>query len=118
MLLDDGVVTIWAAQNTAQPGELPQNSYTKRVYMSYYGQKKVGLQRFWAAQAHNSRADLLIRIQRCGAISTAHRCKLAPSLDIQTAGWYKILQVQHLLDEDGLPASELTLERIDNIESP
>ena len=32
--------------------------------------------------------------------------------------FYKILQVQHLLDEDGQPVTDLTLERVSVIDEP
>lgn len=118
MLLDGGIATIWRYQNTAENGEQPAPSWKNQIFASYYGDKTVGLQRYWTAQAHDDRADLLIEIQRCSAISTADRCVLQPVLDEAAAGPYKILQVQHLLNADGQPVTDLTLERIESLESP
>ena len=118
MLLDAGIATIWRGMNTASPGGLPVTEYTQQYFASYYGDKAVGVQRYWTARAHDDRADLLIEIQRNAGISTADRCQLQPALDEAAAGLYKILQVQHLLDSDGQPVTDLTLERIDSLESP
>lgn len=118
MLLDSGIAAIFRYANSAQPGEMPQPSWQNQVFASYYGDKTVGIQRYWTAAAHDDRADLLIEIQRCSAVSTADRCMLQPVLDEAAAGLYKIIQVQHLLDEDGQPVTDLTLERIDSLESP
>ena len=118
MLLDAGIATIWRGMNTASPGGLPVTEYTQQYFASYYGDKTVGIQRYWTAQAHDDRADLLIEIQRNAGISTADRCQLQPVFDEAAAGFYKILQVQHLLDGDGQPVTDLTLERIDSLESP
>lgn len=118
MLLDSGIATIWRGTNTAQPGALPVIKYDQNYFASYYGEKTVGVQRYWTAQAHDDRADLLIEIQRNAGISTADRCQLQPAFDAAAAGYYKILQVQHLVDDDGQPVTDLTLERIDSLESP
>lgn len=118
MLLDSGIATIWMPENTSDPGEMPTEIYSNQFFQSYYGDKTVGVQRFWTAKAHDDRADFLIEIQRNAGISTAFRCELVPYLDIEMAGYYKIIQVQHVLDENGEPRTDLTLERIDAIDQP
>lgn len=112
VLLDSGVAYIWRGRNTAPAGEMPVIEYDTLRAKSYYGEKTVGITRFWTAQAHDGRADLLIEVQRHSSISTADRCELRPVLDPEAAGMYKIIQVQHLMDEDGQPVTDLTLERI------
>lgn len=111
MLLDAGIAIIWRGVNIAIPGSMPVVEYTQQYFASYYGDKTVGVQRYWTAQAHDDRADLLIEIQRNAGISTADRCQLQPAYDEAAAGMYKILQVQHTLDKDGQPVTDLTLER-------
>lgn len=118
MLLDSGIATIYQYDNTAQQGQMPQPSWQTKLFESYYGDKTVGIKRYWTAVAHDDKADLLIEIQRCSAVTTADRCLLQPVLDEAAAGPYKIIQVQHLLDEDGQPVTDLTLERIESLESP
>lgn len=118
MLLDSGIATIYRYANSAQPGEMPQPSWDTQVFASYYGDKTVGIQRYWTASAHDDQADMMIEIQRCAAITTADRCILQPVLDEAAAGPYKIIQVQHVVDDDGLPMTDLTLERIESLESP
>lgn len=118
MLLDSGIATIYQYNNTAQSGQMPQPSWETQVFASYYGNKTVGIQRYWTAAAHDDQADMLIEIQRCDAVTTADRCVLQPVLDKAASGPYKIIQVQQLLDEDGQPVTDLTLERIESLESP
>ena len=118
MLLDSGIATIFRYSNIAQPGQMPHPSWQNQIFASYYGDKTAGIQRYWTAKAQDDRADLLIEIQRCSAVSTAVRCVLQPVLDEAAAGPYKIIQVQQLLDEDGQPVTDLTLERIESLESP
>lgn len=117
MNLDSGIATIYAPVNTAEKGNLPVLSYTREVFKSYYADRTVGINRYYKAKDFDNQADLLIRIQRKG-ISTACRCRLEPSLDVELEGFYKILMVQHIVDDDGQPATELTLERIENLDEP
>ena len=118
MRLDSGIATIWRAELTSSPGEMPRESFTQEYFKSYYGDKTVGFARYWTAKAHDSQATFLVEIQRNAGITTADRCQLAPYLDLEVAGYYKILQVQHLEDDNGLPVTDLTLERIDCIDEP
>lgn len=116
MTLDSGVATVWRGRNAAPAGALPNYVYDKKITSSYYADKTVGLQRFWTAKAHDDRADLLVEIERCSAISAAEdQCEIAPYMDLDAAGMYKILQVQQVTDNDGLPKTDLTLQRIEVI---
>lgn len=118
MLLDGGIATIWKPVDVSEPGGMPKVRYTEKYFQSYYGEKTVGINRYWTAQAHDSRADILIEIQRNAGISTNDRCQLTPFFDSAEAAYYKIVQCQHVLDEDNLPMTDLTLERIDDIDEP
>ena len=118
MLLDSGIAVIWRGRNVSSAGSKPVIAYDQEYYKSYYGDKAVGISRYWTAKAQDDRADLLIEIQRNAGISTADRCQLHPSLDTAAAGYYKILQVQQITDEDGQPVTDLTLERLDAIDEP
>ena len=116
MLLNAGIATIWRAVNTAPAGDMPDMQYTQQYFQSFYGDKTVGITRFWTAKAHDDQADFLIEIQRNSGIKTSDRCQLEPNFDEGNAGYYRILQVQHLLNDDGLPVTDLTLERIEAID--
>lgn len=118
MLLDSGTATIWRKETRSLPGEMPKGTYTEEVFRSYYGDKTVGFARYATAKAQDMRADLLIEIQRCGGINTADRCQLISYGDTGISGYYKIIQCQHRNNEDGLPVTDLTLERIDSIDQP
>lgn len=118
MLLDAGIATIWRGRNTAEPGYKPVMVYDCLYFQSYYGEKTVGITRYWTAQAHDGQADVLVEIQRNAGISTGDRCQLCPYYDSAQEGYYKILQVQQVTDEDGQPMTDLTLERIDAIDEP
>lgn len=116
MLLDDGIATIRRKVNVAPPGDKPFYEFDD-YFVSYYGEKTVGINRYWAAKSHDDQADFLIEIQRNGGIRTADICHIEPFKDIPAGGMYKIIQVQHVLDENQLPMTDITLERIDGVES-
>lgn len=115
MLLDSGVATIRRGTNTAPAGAKPAYDYSD-YFVSCYGEKTVGVNRYWAAKAHDDQADFLVEIQRNGGIRTSDICVLEPFMDAPATGPYRIIQVQHLLDEDGQPVTDLTLERIDGVD--
>lgn len=115
MLLDSGIVKIRRGKNISPAGAKPEYQY-EDYFESYYGEKTVGINRYWAAKAHDDQADFLIEIQRNGGIRTSDICYLGPFMDAPARGQYKIIQVQHVIDEDGLPMTDLTLERIDGVE--
>lgn len=118
MLLDSGEAAIWRRDGETEPGAMPTDDYSTELFKSCYGEKTVGFSRYWTAQAHDRKANLLIEIQRCGKVDTADRCELVSYMDDGADGWYSIIQVQHVTNEDGLPMTDLTLERIDGNDEP
>lgn len=117
MLLDSGLLSVFQAENTAEKGEKPKLEYTKKIFESYYADKTVGVSRFWTAKAQDNQIDLLLRIQRNAHVSPIHRCLVQDFSDEAINGWYKILQAQQITDEDGLPATELSLQRIEGADN-
>ncbi len=116
MRRDAGIATIYAKRETAEAGLMPAPVWDTVKATSYYASRTVGMARYWTAQGHNDQVDLLIRIDRNAAISTRDRVILSPFTIETPGGWYKILQVQHITDEDGLLATELSLERLDDLD--
>ena len=113
MLLNDGKATVSRRTNTASAGSMPIYNDVP-FYESMFGNKTVGISRYWTAKANDRQADLLIQVQRNGAIRVNNICELESFKDDGLSGAYEIIQVQHLVDEDGLEKTDLTLERIEN----
>lgn len=105
MLLSDGIVTIYRQEITSSPGDMPKYEWIP-FWRSYFGNKTVGITRYYTAMEHNDQVDLLIEVQRNTKISAA-----TDRAEIDGI-YYRITQVQHLLDDDGLPMTDLSLERI------
>lgn len=106
MLLDSGILKLYRLVNTAPNGNMPNE---KLVYVdsAYYGERTVGYNRQYAAKAVNESVDKLIRIWRDESISAGMYVLLEDS------NQYQIDFVQHLLDDDGLKVTDLTLSRLE-----
>lgn len=116
MRRDAGIATVYAKRETSAAGLMPAPVWDVMRCQSYYAARTVGMSRYWTAQGHNDQIDLLIRIDRNAAISTRDRVYLSPFTVETLGGWYKILQVQHITDDDDLLATELSLEKIEDID--
>jgi hypothetical protein len=103
-MFNDGQVEIYQLTNTALAGDIPK---WRLDYLAafWYEERTVGVTRYSAALKTEVRIDMMIRIWRDKSITTAHICKID---DVQ----YRIYQVQHSLNEDGLEVTDLSLERL------
>lgn len=109
MLLDAGVCEICSLTNVQAPGRMPVEKLVK-VAESYFGERTVGYGRFYAAQGVNERVDLLIRVLRMPEARVGMYAVLSQS---ENDGQFRIEFVQHVLNEDGLKATDLTLTRLE-----
>ena len=106
MLLDSGILELYKLVNTASNGNMP-NEQLVYVDSAYYGERTVGYNRQYAAKAVNESVDKLIRIWRNESISAGMYVLL------EDENQYQIDMVQHLLDDDGLKVTDLTLSRLE-----
>lgn len=118
MLLDSGILEIWRGENTAHPGSMPKYEYQK-IWAGYYGEKTVGLQRMQFAMQNDAQADLLVQIQRAYSLKPEDRVKLFPYAYQPEEGMnlYKVTQIQQVADDDGLPKTDLTLQRLEGLDA-
>lgn len=122
MLLSSGIVTIYRQTNVAKPGGMPKYEWDV-ICQSYYGEKTVGVNRYYTAKAHDDQTDMLIEIQRNKDISPAtdragidRKYLGMDPVDGDNNVYFRITQIQQVLDEDDLPMTDLALERIDGLE--
>ena len=109
MRLDEGIVIIKRQINIAEPGEMPEYRWDE-IWKSYYAEKTVGYNRYYIAHAQDDRIDRLIEVQHNRNISTAIDRAEIDGIP------YRIVTVQQVTNEDGLPMTDLTLERIEGLE--
>lgn len=109
MNLDGGIAKIWRCTETAAPGGMPATEWTE-VWASYYGEQTVGIQRYYTAKAANDQVDAVIWVQRNRDIFPVRdRVELGGT-------FYRITQVQQVTDEDGLPMTAISLERLEGLD--
>lgn len=107
-MLFEGELKIYSLQNIAPDGRMPVEALVMKSE-AYYGERVVGFTRQYAAMGADQRIDKLVRIWRDETV-TIHDYAI---LDGNSTEQYRIDMVQHLLDEDGLKVTDLTLYRLE-----
>lgn len=107
-MFDAGMVQICTLQNIAEPGEMPKEALSQ-VSAAMFEERTVGYNRFYASKGVNEQVDLLIRVWRNNTARIGMYAVLTCS---ENDGQYRILNVQHMLDDDGLKVTDLTLQRM------
>ena len=108
-MFDAGIVTVCDLVNTADAGAMPVMVLAPVVH-AMFGERMVGYNRYYAAQGVNQQVDLLIRVWRCPDCKIGMYAVLTHS---ENDGQYRITNVQHLLDDDGLKVTDITLSRLE-----
>lgn len=109
MLLDKGIAEFARAQDESGTGNLPPDTGEAYLY-AWYGERTVGMSRYFAAKQANDRIDRMIRI-------LYPREDTVPSpddiCDLPDGYRYRIVQVQSFRDEEaGENVLDISLERI------
>ena len=108
MLLDSGILTVCSLENKAQKGSMPQEKLIPRSE-HYYGERTVGYGRQYAAKGVQEQVDMLVRIWQDRGV------RIGMYILLETEEQFRIDNVQHLLDEDGLRVTDITLQRVDDL---
>ncbi len=118
---DAGIVTLCTLENTAAEGNMPKPqlkplTLDDEVLTWQFEERTVGLNRQYLAKGVSERVDLLIRIERAPArigmyaVLTDYEGQINPEGD-----QYRIDNVQHPLDGNGLKVTDLTLYRLEEL---
>lgn len=107
--MDAGVLTLCELVNTADAGRMPVQKLNA-VACGYYEDRLVGYNRYFAAAGVNEQVDLMTRVWRMPCARAGMYAVLSCG---ENDGQYRIVQVQHLLNDDGLKITDLTLQRLD-----
>lgn len=105
-MIYDKKLVLYSLQNTAAKGLMPKEQLVK-TGEEYYGSRVIGYNRQYAALGADQRIDELVRIWRNNQVRANHYAVLEDGLQ------YRINFVQHLLDDDGLEVTDLTLVRME-----
>lgn len=105
MTLDDGIVSIYNLKNIAAEGDMPSERLTLYAE-AFFGERVVGYGRQYSAKSVNEQIDMLIRIWEDRGVHAGMYAVIG--LD-----QFRIDNVQHLLDDDNLRVTDLTLQRLE-----
>lgn len=107
MLLDSGKLTLCTAKDVAKPGAMPAyHLIPGNVHL--YGERTISYGRQYAAMGVNEQVDMLARIWQ----DRSARIGMYALID---GDQYRINNVQHLTDDEGLKVTDLTLQRLDDL---
>lgn len=110
MKLDSGTLTAWRGVNETPPGGMPDMEYSK-IWGSYYGDKTVGVTRFYTAKQYGDTVDMVVQVQRTYDLKAASDLIVLSPFSHKEDKAYRITQIQQVIDDDGNPRTDLALER-------
>lgn len=108
MTYDDGLMTICRLEYPPNQGQMPK-AQLQELWRHFYGARTIGYGRYYAAQGVNQQIDMLVRVWADPNIQIGMYAVL------ETGEQYRIDNVQHLLDDDGLKVTDLTLRKVDDL---
>lgn len=105
---DDGIVRIYELTRQRSDGLMPR--MTKVLHSEHFFRyRTVSFRRYFEASGVNMQVDNVIRIWEDRTIQT----NMVRLIDGE---YYRIIQVQHMFDDDNLRVTDLSLERISDLE--
>lgn len=105
---DDGILTIYQLINEADNGLMP--SFKKeKVAEHFFVYRTVGYGRYFRRSGVNMQVDSICRIWEDRSI----KANMTVEIDGE---FYRIVQVQHLYDENNIRVTDLSLERVSEID--
>ena len=112
MTYDDGLITIYTLEEVEEPGDMPKEQLVKQSE-HLFGERTVGYGRQYAAKGVDEQVDELVRIWEDRTIRIGMYAIIGD--DPETGEQFRIDNVQHLKDEDGLKVTDLSLRRLDDL---
>ena len=115
-MMDDGIIKICELTDIASDGDMPDEITTVLDSM-YFESRTVGYNRQYAAKGVNETVDMLVRVWRNASVRIGMMAVLTDyEGQVNESGdQYRIDNVQHLTDDDGLKVTDLTLSRMDDL---
>ena len=105
MTFDDGILKIYSTKDISNPGMKPETVLVlKDKY--YFGYESIGVTRHYAAKQVKSKISNIVHVLQDRAILGEDICVLEDGLQ------YRCDLIQHTTNEDGLPITRITLERL------
>lgn len=108
-MFDSGTLSVRRGVDVTPPGGMPEIDY-RVIWTSYYAERTVGVTRWFNAQQYDARPDLLVRVPRIYDLNVESDIVRLSPYSHKDDHKYLIIQIQHVTDDDGLPATDLTLQ--------
>lgn len=108
MILDSGVLTIYAVSSTEGAAPPPVRHRLAEKLTALYGEKVVGATSYYEAAKAGQRIDKAVRIWRAPSVTVRDVC-LAGGV------YYRIQKVTPATDKDGMLVTDLLLEDDDGV---
>lgn len=105
MIHDAGIAVIYRVERNEKAPPPAKVTLVKKAEHQF-GDKTVGATRFFQAAQAGQKLDRLIEIWRDETITTRDLCQIGK-------GYYRIVQVTHGEDDDGIEVTRLSLEQTD-----
>jgi hypothetical protein len=102
---DEGILTFYNLQNTAQSGQMPKQQLVSLEIIGYYANKTIGFNRMYAAKGANCRIDALLR---CYNTQILEGMVVIPNDGTQ----YQVDASQKVIGKD---AVDITLVKVDKL---
>lgn len=107
-MLDSGIIKICSLEKVNEQGKMPRFILVEKCSV-FYEERTIGVTRLYAALGANQKLDIVARVWE-------NRETLVDDIAVLEDGnQYRITAIQHLLNDDGLRVSDLTLERLDSL---
>lgn len=107
-MMDAGHIAVCELNNRGEVGQMPVE-VLRKVTEADFEERTIGMSRQYAAKGVNERIDLLARVWRDAAVRIGMYAVVTES---DYDGQYRITNVQHMLDDDRLKVTDITLERL------
>lgn len=108
MTCDTGLLAICRLSYPPAGGKMPE-AVLEELWRQFYSERSIGYRRLYAAQGVNQQIDRLVRVWEDRNIQPEMFAVL------ENGEQYRIDMVQHLLNEDGLKVTDLTLKKVDTL---
>lgn len=103
-MIDNGLLTLYALDNVADPGDMPREALAE-IGKAYYSERTVGYNRLYAALGADQQIDMLVR---CHNIEIPAK---AGYVILEDGEQYRISAKQKIVGRD---AVDLTLVRVED----
>lgn len=108
-MYDDGILSLYDLRDVAEPGNMPDERLVL-VQTAFFGFRVVGYGRYYAALGANQQVDLLVRTpEPLPSVRVGMYCILEDGFQ------YRVDNVQRVTDDDGLPVTDLSLFRLEEL---